>query len=371
MGVRGVCWRAAARAQALSLALHARCRVFGRVWRAPHVLGALPRGLGRSRSVSARGVVCLGVCVACASPRVGAPPRGLGALSIAREANARSARRPRLATPRHRRLMLTIMLFVERFLAAVLLSKLPMYYEGKLLLMVWLMKFEGAGKLYRQMRVGVENAYERAVVVLPGLPNILPDDNAEARQNLKLMRRSGAGDVVKAGLSAYAAARRWRRAEREHRQSERDSRALVAVGEVFAGGDVAVAAAAAPDWEEVDEPEDDDASKLYHVCEFVLSKDGRELCEEKNVPLAERALLDQRASAVLSFQPRFVVAALLPYEDGDADLPSMDDNGLADPYVVIRIQVHAHADHLSRAARRRAHQRGAGGRGARVVLVYA
>ena len=127
----------------------------------------------------------------------------------------------------------------------------------------------------------------------------------------------------------------------------------------------------APDWEELAVEDEDEVSKLRHVCAFVLSEEGRRLCDKKRIDPAERALLDQRASAVLSFQPRFVVAALLPYEDGDADLPSMDDNGLADPYVVIRIQVHAHADHLSRAARRRAHQRGAGGRGARVVLVYA
>ena len=88
--------------------------------------------------------------------------------------------------------MLTIMLFVERFLAAVLLSKFPMYYEGKLLLIIWLMKFEGAGKLYRQMRVGVENSYERVAVDKLGLPPIVPDDNDEARRDLQVMRQSGA-----------------------------------------------------------------------------------------------------------------------------------------------------------------------------------
>jgi len=94
----------------------------------------------------------------------------------------------------------------------------------------------------------------------------------------------------------------------------------------------------APDWEELAVEDEDEVSKLRHVCAFVLSEEGRRLCDKKRIDPAERALLDQRASAVLSFQPRFVVASLQPYAEGDKALPPMDDNGLADPYVVLRIQ---------------------------------
>ena len=49
-------------------------------------------------------------------------------------------------------LILTILLFVERFLARVILSSMPMYYEIKLALLCWLMLAGGADTVYRKLR---------------------------------------------------------------------------------------------------------------------------------------------------------------------------------------------------------------------------
>ena len=49
-------------------------------------------------------------------------------------------------------LILTILLFVERYLARVVLSTFPMYYEAKLAVMFWLLFRDGADDVYRLVR---------------------------------------------------------------------------------------------------------------------------------------------------------------------------------------------------------------------------
>ena len=53
-----------------------------------------------------------------------------------------------------------------------------------------------------------------------------------------------------------------------------------------------------------------------------------------------RALLLERAGACLSFQPRFVRVELIgtPDDVAGAELPPMDSNGRADPYVVLHLR---------------------------------
>jgi hypothetical protein len=47
-------------------------------------------------------------------------------------------------------LILTLMLFVERYLARVVLSTVPLYYELKLGLLAWLLGWDGADAVYRR-----------------------------------------------------------------------------------------------------------------------------------------------------------------------------------------------------------------------------
>ena len=46
-------------------------------------------------------------------------------------------------------LILTILLFVERYLARVVLSTFPLYYEAKLIMLLWLLFRDGADDVYR------------------------------------------------------------------------------------------------------------------------------------------------------------------------------------------------------------------------------
>jgi len=52
-------------------------------------------------------------------------------------------------------LILVSFLFVERFLARVILSSFSMYYEAKLLVLLWLLLADGADTLYRKLRQAV------------------------------------------------------------------------------------------------------------------------------------------------------------------------------------------------------------------------
>ena len=49
-------------------------------------------------------------------------------------------------------LITTLLLFLERFLARVVLSTFPMYYEAKFALLIWLMYCDGASTTYRRLR---------------------------------------------------------------------------------------------------------------------------------------------------------------------------------------------------------------------------
>lgn len=49
-------------------------------------------------------------------------------------------------------LILTLLLFVERYLARVVLSTVPIYYHAKLLILAWLLFRDGADDVYRHLR---------------------------------------------------------------------------------------------------------------------------------------------------------------------------------------------------------------------------
>ena len=202
-------------------------------------------------------------------------------------------------------LILTILLFVERFLARVLLSTLPLYYELKLALLCWLMLAGGADTVYRKLR--------RLLIVRFGNRIVTTEDDQDKDQ-LGLLR-SEIPEIVEASQAAPA-------------------------GETSAPkADTAVADCEDQDWEELKRTDDASSESLRKVSTFLLSARGASMLEESPLSVSQKALLVQSAAAEISFQPRFLYVRLVgtAKESLDAELPAMDTNGRADAYVKCRL----------------------------------
>ena len=80
--------------------------------------------------------------------------------------------------------------------------------------------------------------------------------------------------------------------------------------------------------------------KLRVVSTYILSERGGDALRRiTRMDSQARGVILERAARAVSFQPRYVVADVLgtPADDADAELPPMDTNGKADPYVSVRI----------------------------------
>lgn len=75
-------------------------------------------------------------------------------------------------------LILTMLLFAERFLARVVLSSFPLYYEAKLGLLMWLMFRNGADLCYRKLRAVLLHA--------PGVGKLLQEEELKADQEVRM-----------------------------------------------------------------------------------------------------------------------------------------------------------------------------------------
>jgi len=207
-------------------------------------------------------------------------------------------------------LILTILLFVERCLARVLLSTLPLYYELKLALLCWLMLAGGADTVYRKLR--------RLLIVRFGNRIVTTEDDQDKDQ-LDLLR-SEIPEIVEASQAAPG-----------------ETTALKT--------DTAAVDWEEHDWEELKRTEDASSESLRKVSTFLLSARGASMLEESPLSVSEKALLVQSAAAEISFQPRFLYVRLVgtatvlsrhSYRVG-AELPAMDGNGRADAYVKCRL----------------------------------
>lgn len=213
-------------------------------------------------------------------------------------------------------LILTLLLFVERFLARVMLSTFPLYYQAKLGLLCWLLFRQGSDTLYRRLRGLLASAFGA---------RLISDGAASARAELEVYERT-CPEIVRGALDAARAAEASARA------------ALLYKPDASVGNgswreetpEASASAAVAPD-----DPEE----KLRLVSQYVLSVEGGRALEAAPIAPAQRASIVERAGATLSFQPRFVIVTL----DGVADrsaaaqLPAMDSNGYADPYAVVQL----------------------------------
>mmetsp|Transcript_25984 Transcript_25984/g.57742 ORF Transcript_25984/g.57742 Transcript_25984/m.57742 type:complete len:657 (+) Transcript_25984:22-1992(+) len=202
-------------------------------------------------------------------------------------------------------LILTIVLFVERFFARVVLSRFPWYYEAKLAALVWLVWQSGAETCYRKLRRILEKK------------ELLYSDQDAAEKELEIMQSAGQ-IVIEKRLNYQASVRRMSQFKTEdwsYDEEEGNNRTSL-IGE-----------------------KPDAIRQLYELSKFILSAEGAKTLEQStDISRQEKMLLIERAASVVSFQPRFLRVTVVGTVDGpNGQLPPMDRNGLADPYVTCRL----------------------------------
>lgn len=219
-------------------------------------------------------------------------------------------------------LMLTIMLFIERFLARVVLSKVPIYYECKLLLLCWLI-FGGADKVYRKLRrflmkkkgswFGFElgdSAMDK--MQLEAMKKLLGDDHKQfvknaTEQDANLLRKLAPGPFPTSRAAGGVLL------DKKTRN--------------FSAGHV-------PVFEELGESR---ADELYMLSNYLLNA-GRSNLDQAELPDSSKKELIERAAAVVSFQPRFLYVRLIGTPDGQ-QVKASDANGRSDPYAVLQLKM--------------------------------
>ena len=214
-------------------------------------------------------------------------------------------------------LILTLLLFVERYLARVVLSTFPLYYQAKLGLLCWLLFMKGSDRVYRRLR--------RVLVTLSG-SRFVVDERSAAEAELAIYKRD-CPEAVQAALAAQRAAMNQIAAQQAGplKRPPTDATDLMS------------------DWREEhadgEGGADDPAEAVRVVSKYLLSASGSAALDKAELAPAQRALLLERAGATISFQPRFVNVHLIGVAEGvtGAELPAMDANGSADPYATFRL----------------------------------
>lgn len=217
------------------------------------------------------------------------------------------------------------LLVLEQAFMRVLLSKFLFYYELKLLVLIWLMFFDGATLLYRRLR--------RTLARLsPYFAKILDHRSREtAQRQLDIMIDIG-GDVVVRRLSALEM--------QATKNPGRRNSAFVLQRVKIAQNDQA-------SWEydyadilrAAPTVSLDAAEKLFVLSKWLLSAEGIQEMENQSMSKENVALLLERAAALVSFNPRYLNIHLIGTKPGPiGNLPSMDRNGKVDCYVKFYIR---------------------------------
>jgi len=207
--------------------------------------------------------------------------------------------------------MLGAIFIVEKLFARPILSTFPLYYEVKLLIVLWLLCYQGAERTYRRMRrVFIRWRWIRSS---DASAERTLDKQWEQRdkkfiqQQLIRIRKNLRMKVLKSfqlAKTSRSSLRRWQFHETNQNRS-------LAASEI-----------------------------LYQLCLFIVSPTGIEqLTNAAEVSKEERELFWKQASYYLyHFQPKYLYISNLQVASGEeGDLPPMDSNGLADPYVTCRL----------------------------------
>ncbi|KAL7528684.1 hypothetical protein ACHAWF_002661, partial [Thalassiosira exigua] len=189
-------------------------------------------------------------------------------------------------------IVLALLGFVENFFARVLLSNCPWYYHAKLLVLCLLIWSNGFAKIYRKLRRWA-GCHSRM-------------DEETAKRQLQVMKSAGKSVFPKSTNTrfSFGIKREWNGKNWEYARGRPTS-----------------------------------SRELYDLSKYILSTDGaKRLLESEEISRQNKMLLIERAAHVVSFQPRFLHIHLKGTKDGpQGELPPMDTNGLADPYVTCRL----------------------------------
>jgi hypothetical protein len=212
--------------------------------------------------------------------------------------------------------------FLERVFMRVLLSKFPFYYETKLLLLVWLMFYGGAMYFYRRLRRTLAQS-------LPKFAEMMDQRSAKtASRHLEILQEIG-GDLITDRITDIE---RVTKKNPGRRVSSMVSSPLLNTADQLTWEydyDDTLCATAS---------ELDAAEKLFAVSKWLMSSEGIQEMESRNVPTETIALLLERATALISFHPRYLNIHLIGTKTKVGDLPKMDRNGKADCYVKFSIR---------------------------------
>eukprot|EP00531_Pseudo-nitzschia_arenysensis_P014169 CAMPEP_0116154802 /NCGR_PEP_ID=MMETSP0329-20121206/21972_1 /TAXON_ID=697910 /ORGANISM="Pseudo-nitzschia arenysensis, Strain B593" /LENGTH=651 /DNA_ID=CAMNT_0003651801 /DNA_START=30 /DNA_END=1984 /DNA_ORIENTATION=+ len=200
-------------------------------------------------------------------------------------------------------------MFVEYF------PDFHVYYQLKLIFIVWLMFFDGAATVYRMIR-------RRLSQWLPTLIGMLYDRNQSAAQNKLDSIRSVGGRFIDDQIALLE----WEL----KRNLRRRSSVLFSYS------------AATESYWEYDYSETKCSTnqtslaaeeRLHRISKWLLSSEGLQKMEDIFNSNTVAMLLEQ-AAAVISFQPKFLNIHLISTKPGaEGKLPIMDPNGKADCYV--------------------------------------
>ena len=227
--------------------------------------------------------------------------------------------------------------FFERAFTRVLLSKFPLYYEVKLVLLIWLLFFDGANRCYRKIRRYLSK-------LSPVFAMIMDRNSHEGAQNqLDIMIDIG-GKLVTDQLAIF---------EKKVQEDPSKRSSIVSMGRtssVFSGEkgksvlERKIESLMLQQWEydySATESSNngttvraiDATEKLFYLSRWMLSAEGLQEMENQNAPSDVVAMLLERAAALISFQPRYLHINLIGTKPGLGKLPIMDRNGQADCYV--------------------------------------
>ena len=206
-------------------------------------------------------------------------------------------------------------MLLEQTFALVILSKFPLYYQLKLMFIVWLMLFDGAATVYRWIRRRVSQWSH----LFTGIS--YNSNQISAQNKLDTIINIG-GTVIKDQVTLLE----W---ELKHNFKRRTSSVFTYSSETdsFWEYDYAGSKCHMNQTSLVAE------ERLHRISKWLLSSTGLQKIEDM-LSSNTVAILLERAAAEISFQPKFLNIHLISTTPGPGGrLPVMDANGKADCYV--------------------------------------
>lgn len=239
-------------------------------------------------------------------------------------------------------LISVVVLVVERNFARVLLSKIPLYYETKLILIVWLMFFGGANQLYRKIRRKLMASSTFLAKKIDRQQGLASQDQLQAYICI-------GGPIISEQIEYFEKTLHQNPSTVSEKILPQQKMSHVKYDRCW-------------EYDDTDDQRNgkvvNDTEILYLISKWILSVEGIQTLENAKGKIDHRIdddvinMLMERAAAVVSFQPRYVNMMLIGTKPGqDGQLPRMDPNGKADCYVKCRLVTASSAPYPERGIR--------------------